>query len=103
MEAPDCNLDSSAAKLSCNIERPRKLVGLNADQHHHADIRCLDRTCQVLDPHLPVGLVNRFDVNVEVGAKDLALATIQRDAVKAGQRIRWEAATPPSDHVTIIA
>jgi hypothetical protein len=102
MEATDRDLDSPAAKLFCDIERARKLVGLYADQRHHAGIRRPDRARQILDPHLPVGLVDHFDVDVEIGTENLALATFQRDAIEAGQRIRRQPAAPPSDDVTVI-
>ena len=57
---------------------------------------------QSTDRDLPVRLVDRFDVDVEIGAKNLALATLQGDAIEAGQRIRRQAAAPPSNDVTII-
>src|SRR6516165_4299084 len=57
---------------------------------------------QSTDRDLPARLVDRFDVDVEIGAKNLALATLQGDAIEAGQRIRRQTAAPPSDHVTIV-
>src|SRR5215813_3275882 len=102
METADGDLDSTAAELSCEIERPRKLVGLYAHQHHHTGIRFLDRAGQILDPHLPVGLVDRFDVDIEISAENLAVAAIKRDTIEAGQRIRRQTAAPPSDNVTIL-
>src|SRR6516165_1995994 len=102
MEAADRDLNSAAAKLSCEIERPRKLVRLYADQHHHTGIRSLDRASQILDPHLPVCLIDCFDADVIIGTKNLALATIQCDAIEAGQRVRRQPTAPPSNNITII-
>nr|WP_271584467.1 hypothetical protein [Bradyrhizobium sp. CCBAU 45389] len=101
MEAPDRDLDTPASKLSCDINRSWKLVGLYADQHHHTGIGRLDRARQLFNPHSPVGLVDRFKVDVEICAENLTLAAIERDAMKARQGIGRQAPPPPTDYVAI--
>ncbi|MGX1323925.1 hypothetical protein AB7M17_007378 [Bradyrhizobium sp. USDA 377] len=101
MEAADSDLDAPASKLSSDINRSWKLVGLYADQHHHAGFGGLDRARQSFDPHLPVGFVDRFNVDVEFSAENPALAAIERDAMKTRQRIGRQASPPPSDHIAI--
>jgi hypothetical protein len=73
-----------------------------ADEHHHASIRRLNRADQILDRDLAVGLVDRFDVDVEIGAENPALAAFQCDAIETGQRIRGQSAAPPSNDVTVV-
>src|SRR3974390_3059002 len=101
MEATDRDLNSAAAKLSCEIERPRKLVRLYAHQNHHTGIRSLDRASHILHPHLPVCLIYCFDAEVITGANIRPFATIQCDAIEAGQRVRWQPTAPPSNNITI--
>ncbi len=85
MEAADRNVDAELAKLPRQIERSGKLVGLDPDQHHHADLSGLDRARQIRDAHLPVGLIDGVDLDVAIGPENPAFATIERDAVKASQ------------------
>ena len=101
MEAADRNVDSELAKPSRQIKRSGKLIGLDSDQHHHTGIRGLDCARQIRDTHLPVGLIDGVDLDVEIGPENLAFTTIERDAVKAGQRFEGRAA-PPSNDVAIV-
>jgi hypothetical protein len=90
-------------------ERPRqiqgagKLVGLHAD---HGDERlaagALDLAHDGRRAHAPIGLVERFDPDLDAVAQDLARRAILGNAVQACERVGRDRRKQPLDRVAVI-
>ena len=77
----DCTPTSATRpKLPCAPEP--------GDQRRHVDAR--------------VGLVDRLDVDVDIGPEHLPLGAVGGDAVDRGQRIGGDHRAPPADHVAVV-
>ncbi len=102
VEAADADLKALIAQRTRNIERTRKLVGLHADQHHHAVARGTDHGGETAGADSRVGLVERMDLEFDVGAEHAAFGAILGDAIQRSQRIRRDRRAQPLDDVTVI-
>ena len=49
-----------------------------------------------------VGLVDRVNVDYDIGAKHLALRAIESDTVECCKRVRWNHRAPPADYISIV-
>ena len=49
-----------------------------------------------------VGLVDHFDVDLDIGTEHLPLGAIGCDAVNSGQSIGGDQRPPPADHISIV-
>src|SRR5208282_2672970 len=103
MEAADRRLDSRGAQLRRNIDGTRELVGLHADHQHETAIRIARETADYR-PHrnLAVGLVVRFDLDIDLGAEYMTIARVQRQTIDTRQRIRRYETAPPLDNVAVV-
>src|SRR5437764_14480955 len=82
MEPADGHLHAAREERLRQIERVRKLIRLDADEHHHAIARFLDHAGQSLWPDARVRFVKRMDLDLNVFAKDMPLPAIPRQSVK---------------------
>ena len=102
MKAADPDLNAAFAERPGKVECPRKLVGLNADEHHHAVIGSLDERRHPVDVDDGVGFVKGVDVEINALAEYLIAGTFERQAVKSGKRIRRYRRTIPLDHIAVV-
>ena len=102
VEPANADRDVLLPKPGGDVEGARKLVRLDADQHHKALIGRLDLPGDLVRADAGVGLVNGDNVEVDIGTKDLPLAAIPREPVKARQRIGRDWGAEPLDDVAII-
>src|SRR6516165_7130075 len=49
-----------------------------------------------------VGLIDRVNVDYDIGAKHLALRAIESDTVECRKRVRWNHRAPPADYISIV-
>ena len=102
VKAADADLNAARAQGPRDIERAGKLVGLHADQHHHAHVGGFDQARDFLGADLRVGLVERMDVEFDIGAEHAAVRAIGRQAIDRGQRIRRDRRAIPLNDIALV-
>ena len=79
------------------------LVRLDADQRHEAEVAALTKSRQQCgDVHPRMRLVDRIDVDADIGSQHLALGTIDCNAVDSRQRVRGNHRPPSADDIAIV-
>lgn len=101
VEAADADLNAASAQRCSDIERPRKLIRLDPDQHHHAGTGALDHARKASRPDTRVSLVVDVDFNVHIRAENGAFRTILRQSIQRGERIGGDRRTQPLNDVTV--
>ena len=101
MEAADGDCHAALAKLAANVERPRKLIRLNADQRDESAVgqNALGNARDVDDR---VALVVGFDLDVGVGSEGALFGAFRQQSMDAGQAVRGNGRPPPLDDVAVI-
>ena len=103
MKAADDHGNAGIAQRLRYMERPRILVGLHADQADEAEIVVGAHVGDdAVDAHARVGFVDGDDVDIDVGAENLALSAVVEKGVDAGQRIRRHRRAVPADDIAVI-
>ena len=102
MEAADADGDAQPAEGCGQVERAGKLVRLHADQHDHPAARLADFAGELFGPDALVGLVDRDDLERNVGAKRMPFGAIGGEAVEAGERVRRDRRAQPLDDVAVV-
>ena len=88
MESAEHDRNARRAERTCEVERARILVGLDAHQPDHAEIAVAPEAAQELRNFDPgIGLVDDLDIDRDVGAEHLPFRAIHRNAVQRGERI----------------
>jgi hypothetical protein len=87
--------------LPPEIKRARKLVGLNADQRHHAAAGA-NAPCDRGNVDDGVAFVASFNRDVDVGTEHAIARTILDQPVQAGEAVRRYHRAPPLNDVAVI-
>ncbi|MGA8294351.1 MAG: hypothetical protein WB820_18050 [Rhodoplanes sp.] len=87
MKATDCDLNPVRAQRTCDVERARHLVRLNANQHYDASVGRRNERRNALRPYPRIGFVKGVDFYIDVFAERIARSTVLGNAVKRGERI----------------
>ena len=85
MEAADSDLNASRTQRRGDIERTRKLIGLDPDQHHHTGTRAFDHAREVSWTDARVRLVINVDFKFNVRAENSAFGAILRQSIERGE------------------
>src|SRR5215207_4799508 len=103
MEAADDDREAGGTKWPGDVHGTRKLVRLHANKPDHAEAAVAR---QLRDDSLQidarVGLVDRRDVDGDVGPEHLPLRGINREAVNGRERVRWHSRAQPLNDVTVV-
>ena len=103
MEAAHRHRQAGLEELAGKIDGTRELVALHADQ---ADQRlaaaALDVGHDEVGAHPRIGLVERLDLDVDVGPQDAAATAILTQAIEGSQRIRRDVGAQPSDRIAVV-
>ena len=103
VETADDDRDPGRTQRLGDVQRARILVRLHADQADKAEILVGAHIGDdAVDAHPRIGLVDRRDVDVDVGAENLALRAIVDQAIDAGQRIRRHRRAVPADDIAVV-
>src|SRR5688572_21334520 len=103
MEAADNDWDAGGTKWPGDVHGTRKLVRLHANKPDHAEAavaRHLRDDALRIDAR--VGLVDRRDVERDVGPEQLPLGGIDREAVDSRERVRGHSGAQPLNDVTVV-
>lgn len=88
MKSAHHHLDAGGAKRPSDVETTRVLVSLNAHQRQQVEISMPAETSdQLRYVDAGIRLIDRIDVDFNVGAEHLPLRCVDRQAVDGGQRI----------------
>ena len=99
----DDDRDAGLAKWPRDVERPRVLVALHADQPDEAEAAGFSKAAdQFRNFDARIGLVDGVDFDVDVRAKHSALRAVERDAVEGGKRVRRQQPAPPPDDISVV-
>ena len=103
MEAADRHGKAALQELAGEIHGVRELVGLDADQADQAlAAAALDLGHQPFREHARIGLVDRPDDDVDVGAEHLTCLTVLAEPMEGGQGVRWNVRAKPGDRIAVI-
>src|SRR5215469_4337186 len=103
VKTADGNRNARLSERPRDVEGAGILVGLNADQCDKAEGVMAPKACyNCLNIDTCVGFVDRFNVDCDIGAKDLSLSAITSDTVECRERVRWNHRAPPADYISII-
>ena len=89
-------------ELAAEIERARKLVGLNADQTDHAAAGGANAPGNGANINEAVALVAGFDLDGDVGTQRVRLGAILDQRIDAGETVRGNVGTPPLNDVAVL-
>ena len=84
------------------IERARKLVGLDADQPDKPATRGADPAHNAFDVDGGVAFVVGLDGNLDIGTEDAVGGALRDQAIDAGKAVRRNAGAKPLDDVAVI-
>ena len=103
VETAHGNLDPGLAERSSDVQRPRVLVRLDADESDQPEIVVAPKTGEERG-YVDVGvrLVDHRDVDGDVRPENLPLGAIRGNAVYGGERIRGDHCAPPADHISVV-
>jgi hypothetical protein len=90
----------SARNWAAEIERARKLVGLNADQTDHAAAGGANAPGNGANIYEAVALVAGFDLDGDVGTQRVRPILDQR--IDAGETVRGNVGAPPLNDVAVL-
>jgi hypothetical protein len=79
--------DAQRAKFPAEIERPRKLIGLHADQADHAATGFGDALGDGAHIHEVVALIEGFDLDLSVGTEHVRLRAMLHQRIDAGEAV----------------
>jgi hypothetical protein len=97
------NRQPGLAKRPGEIKGTRVLVGLNADKGDEPEVAvALEPVQKSGDVDAGVDLIDRHDIDINPGAEDFPLGTIDSDAVDGGQGVRRDHRSPPADNISVI-
>ena len=103
MEAADHHRQAGGAELARQIERMMKLVGLDADQPDQRLRAALADLADDLRRHdMLIALVDRNQVEIDLGPKHLPLRRVAGEAVQRGEGIGGQDRSPPDDGIAVI-
>ena len=103
VEAADDDRDAGVAQRLGDMQRARILVRLHADQADEAEIIVgAHLGDDAVDADARIGLVDRRDLDVDVGPENFALRAVVEQAVDAGQRIRRHRRAEPADDIAVV-
>ncbi len=100
MEAANRDRHAERPKLAADVERPGKLIGLNANQRDESAAG-LDPPGNCRDVDDRVALVQGFDLDIHVGAENAIFRAFRKQAVDAGEAVRGDRRPPPLDDVAV--
>ena len=89
-------------ELPAEIERARKLVGLNADQTDHAAAGGANALGDGADIYGGVALVAGLDLDADVGTEHVRLRAILDQRIDAGETVRGNVGAPPLNDIAVI-
>ncbi len=101
MKAAHDHGEPKRAELPAEIERARKLVGLHADQAHHATAGGADALRHGRHIDDGVALVAGIDLDIDVGAEHAVVGTLPHQPIDAGERVRRQGRAQPLDDIAI--
>ena len=103
MEAAHRHRQAGLEEVAGEVDGVRELVGLHADQ---ADQRLAAGAADVghdaVGPHPGIGLVERLDQDVDVGAQHLALPAVLAQPVERGQGVGRDVGPQPRDRIAVV-
>ncbi len=103
MKAADHNRNARRPQRPRDIERARILVGLHADKPDHAEaVVAPDQVDDLFGLDAGVGLVDRGQINVDVGAEHTAGGRFRCQRIDAGERVRRDRRAAPLHHIAIV-
>ena len=103
VKAADAHRKPAGDKGPCQIDGPRELVRLHADQpDQRAAALFLDHAHDPAGADAPVGLVIGVEAEVDTGAEDLTAPRVFGERKQAGQRVGGNGRTHPLDGVAVV-
>src|SRR5690242_7539689 len=103
MESADAHRDAGRTQWACDIDRPRILIGLHANQADQPAATCI---ANLLDDarwlDAGVGLIPYRNPDFHICTQHLTLRTVLREAVQRCKCIRGNGRARPLNHVTVI-
>ena len=103
MEAAQRHRIAALEELARKIDGAGKLVGLHADQADQClAAGALDLRHQALRADARVGLVDRPDDDLDVGAQHLAALAVLAQAIERGQGVRRNVRPQPRDWIAVV-
>ena len=103
VEAADADGDAGPAQRARDIEGPRILVRLHADEGDEAaGAGALEVANDLGDLDPVVGLVGDGDADLDVVAEDASLRAIGRQPVEHGQGVGGDVGARPLDHIAVV-
>ena len=103
MESADAHRQAGGQKRPREIDRARKLVGLNADEPDQRLAAGLaDHPDDLPGPDPPVGLIIGVQANLDVLAQHFAPLRVLGEAVQAGECIGRDGRPDPLDRIAVV-
>jgi hypothetical protein len=102
MQPADGDGDAAPAQRASKIERARELIGLHADQHHHAGAGLLDHPRQTIGTDAGIGLIKGMDIDLDVIAEHAPRGAVLREPIESRQRVRRNGGAKPLDGVSVV-
>ncbi len=90
------------AKRSRQIERPRVLIGPDADQADQRVIGTPNLPNNLVDPDADIGLVDGGETKLDVVAQDSPVGAVRGQPEEGRERVRWHRRAQPLDHVAVV-
>ena len=90
-----------ARNCAGEIERPRKLVRLHADQANHAGAGGMDAFGDAGDVNDGIAFVAGLDFDIDVGPERAVLRALHDQSVDARQAVRGDQRTQPLDDIAV--
>jgi hypothetical protein len=101
MEPADHDRQSGGAELPREIERTRVLVRLHADQPDETSAGRADLRDDGFDADDGVALVERIDLDIDVGPEHALCRAVREQAVNAREAVGGNGRAPPLDDVAV--
>ena len=102
VESTDPDWNSSLEKRARQVERMRKLVRLDADQHHHSGSGALDHLGQPIGTNTGIRFVKRMNLYLDIIAEDMPLCAIASQPIDGSERIGRNSRTEPLDDIALV-
>ena len=103
MKAAHHHRQTVGAELPTEIERARKLIGLNTDQSDHAAAAaCANAPRNASNIDHGVALVTSFDLDVDVRPERAVTRAFLDQAVDAGQAVGRQRRAPPLNDIAVL-
>ena len=102
MKAPDAHHDAPLPQRPGDVEGAGKLVGLDADQHHQADIGGPDEGGDPAGIDAGIGFVEAVDLELDILAQALLLGAGLGEPVEHRQGVGRNRRSVPLDDIAIV-